>query len=128
MLGPIPQIGIPSFTVDEGLVKIQNHSHFTMLNSLLGPEIQNFERQCNGGELGVGGLREKSERIPFLHVQQTLRQSWCHGAGLNRSHYSASKLFQCFVTAPRVFGFLHEESEANQILTNVMPTISCPVR
>ena len=81
------------------------------------PELQSIATMAE--ELGVGPLvREIPERIPFLHVQQALRQS--HGAmvlGSIEPHYSASKLFQCFVTAPRVFAFLHEESEASQILT-----------
>ena len=31
-------------------------------------------------------------------------------------HYSASKIFQCLLTAPKVLGFFRPESEATQIL------------
>ena len=31
-------------------------------------------------------------------------------------HYSASKIFQCLVTAPRLFAFFHEESEGRSVL------------
>lgn len=81
------------------------------------PELVSITRQAQ--DLGLSSLvREIPERLPFLEVQQILRS--CSGAmviGSTEPHYSASKVFQCLITAPRVFGLFHEESEAKQILT-----------
>ena len=68
--------------------------------------------------LGISHLvREIPSRLPFLQVQQILRES--SGAlviGSKEPHYSASKVFQCLITSPRILGFFHEQSEAQQIL------------
>jgi len=80
------------------------------------PELQSITELAD--EFNVGELvNELPDRIPFLQVQQILRES--DGAiilGSTERHYSASKLFQCLVTAPRVFAFFHEASEGAQIL------------
>lgn len=77
------------------------------------PSIANRAQQ-----LGLDCLvREIPNRIPFLQVQQILRES--SGAiviGSVEPHYSASKIFQCLITAPRVMGFFHEASEGASIL------------
>lgn len=77
------------------------------------PSITNRAQQ-----LGLDHLvREIPNRIPFLQVQQILRES--SGAiviGSVEPHYSASKIFQCLITAPRVMGFFHEASEGASIL------------
>ena len=62
-------------------------------------------------------VREIPERLSYLQVQQILRAS--AGAlviGSVEPHYSASKIFQCLITAPRLFGFFHPESEGKRIL------------
>ena len=80
------------------------------------PELPSIQSQAE--ELGIQSIvREIPERQPYLQVQQMLRES--DGAlviGSIEPHYSASKLFQCLVTAPRVFGFFHEASEGREIL------------
>jgi len=80
------------------------------------PELPSIQSQAE--ELGIQSIvREIPERQPYLEVQQMLRES--DGAlviGSIEPHYSASKLFQCLVTAPRVFGFFHEASEGREIL------------
>ena len=69
-------------------------------------------------ELGISEMvLEFPDRMPYLHVQQCLRQA--SGAiviGSTEPHYSASKLFQCLITSKKLFAFLHEESEARIIL------------
>lgn len=80
------------------------------------PELQSISDLA--AEFGVAELvREIPERMPFLQVQQILRNS--AGAlviGSIEPHYSASKIFQCLITSPRVFAFFHEQSEGLQIL------------
>ena len=80
------------------------------------PELHSLQSIANG--FGLNGIvRELPERISFLEVQQILRHS--SGAlviGSIEPHYSASKVFQCLITSPRVFGFFHEASEASIIL------------
>jgi len=77
------------------------------------PSIQ--EQAMSMGLEGV--VRELPERQPYLWVQHYLRHA--NGAmiiGSVQPHYSASKIFQCLITAKRVFAFFHHESEAARIL------------
>lgn len=80
------------------------------------PELPSIQSMAN--ELGLERvIREIPDRLSYLTVQQILRSS--DGAlviGSVEPHYSASKLFQCLVTAPRVFAFFHELSEGKEIL------------
>ena len=82
------------------------------------PELPSIQSMAN--ELGLAGVvREIPDRLSYLTVQQILRTS--DGAlviGSIEPHYSASKLFQCLVTAPRVFAFFHELSEGKEILAD----------
>jgi hypothetical protein len=74
--------------------------------------------QAQAVSLGLEGVvRELPERQPYLWVQQYLR--YADGAmviGSVQPHYSASKVFQCLLTAKRVFAFFHQASEAARIL------------
>ena len=69
-------------------------------------------------DLGISEMViELPNRMPYLHVQQCLRRA--SGAiviGSTEPHYSASKLFQCLVTAKKLFAFFHKGSEARIIL------------
>jgi hypothetical protein len=80
------------------------------------PEIPSISQQAK--DLGITHvIREIPHRLSFLQVQQILRES--SGAiviGSVEPHYSASKIFQCLITAPRVMGFFHEASEGSSIL------------
>jgi glycosyltransferase involved in cell wall biosynthesis len=82
------------------------------------PELPSLQGQAI--KLGLNDVvREIPERLSYLEVQKILRES--SGAlviGSVEPHYSASKLFQCLITAPRVFGFFHHESEGKQIMDN----------
>ena len=80
------------------------------------PELHSLQSIANG--FGLNGIvRELPERISFLEVQQILRlSSGTLVIGSIEPHYSASKVFQCLITSPRVFGFFHEASEASIIL------------
>ena len=62
-------------------------------------------------------FREIPERLSYLQVQKILREA--HGAiiiGSIEPHYSASKIFQCLVTAKRTLAYFHQTSEGAQIL------------
>tara|TARA_Y100001933_G_scaffold246407_1_gene278141 strand:+ start:2146 stop:3423 length:1278 start_codon:yes stop_codon:yes gene_type:complete len=86
------------------------------------PALPGIQEQADDLEIG-NIVREIPNRLSYLQVQQILRHS--HGAliiGSTQSHYSASKVFQCLLTAPRVFGFFHEQSEAASILREVNAT------
>lgn len=64
-------------------------------------------------------FREISQRLSYLEVQQTLR--FAEGAivmGSTEPHYSASKIFQCLITAKRTAAYFHHESEGASILTS----------
>ena len=69
-------------------------------------------------DLNLGGVfREIPERMPYLEVQQILREA--DGAlvmGSIEAHYSASKIFQCLIAAKRTFAFFHKQSEGADIL------------
>ncbi|MDG2013298.1 MAG: hypothetical protein P8J33_07325 [Pirellulaceae bacterium] len=86
------------------------------------PALPSIQKQAE--DLGIGDIvREIPNRLSYLQVQQILRHS--HGAliiGSTQAHYSASKVFQCLLTAPRVFGFFHEGSEAALILKEANAT------
>jgi len=114
-------LGAPVFTLWlESLAALHNQSPLDGIEFLFvgtgNPELPSIQSQAE--ELGIQSIvREIPERQPYLEVQQMLRES--DGAlviGSIEPHYSASKLFQCLVTAPRVFGFFHEASEGREIL------------
>jgi len=79
-------------------------------------EVKSLQLQAE--ELGLQDIfREIPERQSYLEIQQILRNS--DGAiliGSPEPHYSASKIFQCLLTTPRIFGFFHPKSEAKHVL------------
>jgi hypothetical protein len=81
-------------------------------NANLPPLIKEAER-LNLGDT----FRELPDRMSFLEIQQILREA--EGAiilGSTEEHYSASKIFQCLVTAKRTSAYFHEKSEGAAIL------------
>ena len=80
------------------------------------PELPSLTEQISS--MGLSDfVSEIPERLSYLEVQQILRSS--DGAmiiGSVQPHYSASKVFQCLLTAPRLLGFFHKDSEAASIL------------
>lgn len=61
---------------------------------------------------------EIKERLPFLHIQQFLRNaSGIIIIGSTEKHYTASKTFQCLLANRPIWAILHEESSAAQILS-----------
>ena len=104
----------------QGLERLQrkqpvNHLEFIFIGTG-NTELQSLTSIAS--ELGISELvTEIPERIPFLHVQQCLRQA--NGAiviGSTEPHYSASKLFQCLLTSKKLFAFFNSDSEAHYIL------------
>lgn len=62
-------------------------------------------------------VMELPERIPYLEVQQLLRNvHGCMVIGSPEPHYSASKVFQCILSGRPVLSLLHKDSEAIDIL------------
>ena len=96
-----------------GLISTELEFVFIGTGSDVSPSIDEQARI-----LGIEDLvKEHRDRISYLEVQQTLREA--DGAlviGSVEAHYSASKIFQCLLTAPKVLGFFRPESEATQIL------------
>lgn len=80
------------------------------------PDLPSITGQIH--DLGIADIaREIPERLSYLSVQKILRES--DGAmviGSIEAHYSASKIFQCLVTAPRLFAFFHEASVGKTVL------------
>jgi len=114
-------MGAPLFSLWlQALAQLNNNSSLPNIEFLFigtgNPELLSIQEQAD--QLGLNRLvREIPHRIPYLQVQQILRES--DGAmviGSVEPHYSASKLFQCLITAPRVFGFFHQDSEGSDIL------------
>ncbi len=110
----------------QALAQLNNNSSLPNIEFLFigtgNPELPGIQEQAD--QLGLNQLvREIPDRIPYLEVQQILRES--DGAmviGSIEPHYSASKLFQCLITAPRVFGFFHRDSEGSDILNQCQAT------
>ena len=69
-------------------------------------------------ELGIAHrVLELPERIPYLEVQQLLRNiHGCMVIGSPEPHYSASKVFQSILSGRPIFTLLHQDSEALSIL------------
>lgn len=114
-------LGAPLFTIWlQALAKLHKSKPLKGIEFLFigtgNPELKSIQTQAE--ELGIQGVvREIPERISYLEVQKSLRK--CEGAlviGSVEPHYSSSKLFQCLITTPRVFGFFHEESEGRGVL------------
>ena len=62
-------------------------------------------------------VMELPERIPYLEVQQLLRNvHGCMVIGSPEPHYSASKVFQSILSGRPVFSLLHKASDALDIL------------
>ena len=115
-------MGAPLFSVflkalqqlkTKGLISTQLEFVFIGTGSDVSPSIAEQART-----LGIEDMvKEHRDRISYLEVQQTLREA--NGAlviGSVEAHYSASKIFQCLLTAPKVLGFFRPESEATHIL------------
>jgi glycosyltransferase involved in cell wall biosynthesis len=114
-------LGAPVFTLWlEALAELHHQSPIHEVEFLFvgtgNPELPSIQSQAKN--LGIESLvREIPERQSYLEVQQMLRES--DGAlvlGSIEPHYSASKLFQCLITAPRLFGFFHTASEGREVL------------
>lgn len=110
----------------EGLAKLNQREPLQNVQFLFigthNPSLQSITELAS--EFGITPLvRELPDRIPFLEVQQILREA--QGSmviGSTEPHYSASKLFQCLVTSPRTFAFFHEHSEGREILDLIEAT------
>jgi len=80
------------------------------------PDLPRIQDQIE--ELGIAKIaREIPQRLSYLAVQKILRES--DGTlviGSTDAHYSASKIFQCLVTSPRLMGFFHEDSVGKGVL------------
>lgn len=79
-------------------------------------DLPGLSHLANSMNLGQS-FREISNRLSYLEVQQILRQA--EGAvvmGSTEPHYSASKIFQCLITARRTLAYFHHESEGAAIL------------
>ena len=62
-------------------------------------------------------VMELPERIPYLEVQQLLRNvHGCMVIGSPEPHYSASKVFQSILSGRPIFSLLHKDSEAIDII------------
>lgn len=74
--------------------------------------------QAMAEELDIGHrVIELPERIPYLEVQQLLRNvHGCLVIGSTEPHYSASKVFQSILSNRPIFSLLHQDSEALDIL------------
>lgn len=80
------------------------------------PELPSLSQLADSMNLGQS-FREIPNRLSYLEVQQILRHA--EGAvvmGSTESHYSASKIFQCLITAKRTMAYFHHESEGASIL------------
>ena len=82
------------------------------------PELSSLSQLAESMKLGQS-FREIPHRLSYLEVQQILRCA--EGAvvmGSTESHYSASKIFQCLITANRTMAYFHHESEGAKILSD----------
>lgn len=82
------------------------------------PALPSIQDQIE--ELDIADVaREIPQRLSYLAVQKILRES--NGTlviGSTDAHYSASKIFQCLITSPRLMGFFHEDSVGRTVLHN----------
>ena len=79
-------------------------------------ELPSLSQLANSMNLSQS-FREIPNRLSYLEVQQILRHA--DGAivmGSTEQHYSASKIFQCLITAKRTMAYFHHESEGAAIL------------
>ena len=80
------------------------------------PELPSLSQLAQSMKLGQS-FREIPHRLSYLEVQQILRKA--EGAlimGSTEAHYTASKIFQCLITARRTMAYFHHESEGGSIL------------
>ena len=80
------------------------------------PELPSLSQLADSMNLGQS-FREIPHRLSYLEVQQILRHA--EGAliiGSTEPHYSASKIFQCLLTAKRTMAYFHHQSEGASIL------------
>lgn len=86
------------------------------------PDLPRIQDQIT--EFGITEVaREIPQRLSYLAVQKILRES--DGTlviGSTDAHYSASKIFQCLITSPRLMGFFHEDSVARSVLEDCSAT------
>lgn len=80
------------------------------------PELPSLSQLADSMNLDQS-FREIPHRLSYLEVQQILREA--EGAvimGSTEPHYSASKIFQCLITAKRTMAYFHHESDGASIL------------
>lgn len=62
-------------------------------------------------------VEEFSERLPFLQIQQMLRDSFANLiVGSTEPHYTASKTFQCILSERPILAIFHSDSSASRFL------------